>query len=280
MMRHMTAMSSGLALLFVAPGTILQNEDLRILELALEDTARAIEVVTGIQQEPAPSADLIKSVTEAPALDARGRDEKLQTLRDEVSLLQMEFDALQGLPVGHLGARPTGDTLRKSTSVPTGLTPEARAALLRLGSGTNTTVAPRKNARPAQGESTPNSPSKARPNAPKEQNPPSESEADPLSTYSADPVAAARACFYAKQYERGLQLLSGQTTDLQALYWKARILEKVEDYVGAIAALNEIIRLTGGEGYDAKRAETDKAFLEWKRDFLARVEASRKEGSR
>lgn len=255
MMRLQAAFSAGLAAVLVVPGTLVDERALRRLELALDETVRALEVVTGLEQraEGQLAPDLLRAVTEGPILDARGRDEQLQALRNEVSLLQMELDALepgeavaeQALEQPPASAAPAVEGL---TGITTGFDEGLRLLLGDLHR------APAESALPPVVAAAPipaTSPEQA--------------------GYSADPVLEARACYFAGQHERGLSLVEPLSEDPNALYWKARLLEKAERLDEAIAALQKVLTLTG-TGREAERAKTDLEFLEWKRGFVRRMD--------
>ena len=99
MMKHSVGIATGLASLLVLPAALGQQEVERLNE-ALSEISHAIDVMTGIdqalQEEPGRGIDLVLSATETPHLEQRGLDDRLGSLRKEVSLaLQEAKDALR-----------------------------------------------------------------------------------------------------------------------------------------------------------------------------------------
>ncbi len=251
MMKLQAALSAGLAVVLVAPGRLVDERALQRLELALGETVRALEVLAGLEGRQAGqlAPDLLQAVTESPILDPRGRDERLQTLRNDVGLLQMELDSLESTePPAEAAAGPAG-----AAPAPEGLagvTSGLDDALLRFLEDLRRAPSPA--AEPATVAV------------------PVPATSPEREDYSADPVLEARACLFAGRLERGLSLLEPLAADPRALYWKARLLEKLDRLDEAIAALEKAAGLAG-EGREAERIKGDLEFLEWKRGFLRRM---------
>jgi len=266
MLRFQFALSSSLATLLVVP-TFLGQGSITTLQDALSGTRRALEVLKGLEQrlkdEPKAALGLVLSATEPPSGDEAQRDQRLESLRNEVNLLQMELDALQspvldadGAVQSALGARtPLDDgTGPSSAGITTGMDDALRAM---LSEGPNASAVLR-------GET-----NTTRENAAK---PGTSNEKGGESAYSADPLRHGITCYRAGRFTEALELLrplDGAT----ALYWQARTLERLERLDDAIQVMERAVA-KGGEGFDQRRAQTDLEFLRWKRDFVAKLPSS------
>jgi hypothetical protein len=248
-MRMHAALSAGLAALFVLPRFAGTGDDPAVLQASLTRTVRALEVLAGIEarvrvQDAAVVGDVL-SATEPAGTDPAAANEALETLRREVSLLQMELDSLESAPV------PSADSAAAepgagSLSITTGLDETTRRALsLPLGAEQSASEA-----------------------APANEPPPA-----PVSLegpgYSADPLRHALTCLRTGRPERALELLAGRE-DLESLYWRSRALADLERIDEAIELLSRIIA-AAGDDYAARRASTDLEFLRWKQGFRARL---------
>ena len=244
-MRMHAALSAGLAALFVLPRFASQGDDPAVLQASLTRTARALEVLSGIEarvraRDTAVIGDVL-SATEPAGTDPAAANEALETLRREVSLLQMELDSLESAPVPDpAAAKPEPGSL----SITTGLDETTRRALsLPLGAEESSADAPA-----------------AEPPAPVSLEGPG---------YSADPLRHALTCLRTGRPERALELLAGRE-DLESLYWRSRALADLERADEAIELLSRIIA-ADGDDYAARRASTDLEFLRWKQGFRARL---------
>lgn len=270
MMRFQTTIAGLLAALLLVPVLVGQGQ-ITSLEDALSGTRRALEVLRGLEQrlakDPAGVKSLILAATEAPSGGEVERDQRLEALRGEVSLLQMELDAAQspmlaadGSVQSALGARlplelaaaggaqplTTGldDALRELLSVRTPARPGERpAASARSRAGTGA---------PASGAAPP-----------------------PELGYSADPLRHGIAAYRAGRYAEAHELLATLASP-SALYWRARTLERLERLDEAVELMEQAIAL-GGEGFEERHASTDLEFLRWKRDFLRSLPEPRKD---
>lgn len=273
MMRFQTAISGLLAALLVVPVFVGQGH-VSSLQDALGGTRRAIEVLKGLEQrlhdEPAAAMGLILSATESARGDEAQRDRKLEDLRNEVGLLQMELDSIQSPVLGAdgavqsaLGARQPFEAQRPATppGITTGLDDSMRA-LLTEAPGTRTQLWP-ETAEPRAG-------------TPSAQPAPG---AGAESAYSADPLRHGIACYRAGRYGEALALLA-PLTDASALYWQARALERLERLDDAVALMERALAKNdpsgAAAGFEKRRAETDLEFLRWKRDFVKQLPASKK----
>jgi len=267
MMRFQTTVTAVLASLLVVPVLIGQG-NVDTLESALSGTKRAIEVLKGLEkklvEEPANALALVLSATEAPGGTDVQREQRLESLRSEVNLLQMEYDALQspalagdGAVQDLLGTRePLGRTSLPSAGITTGLGDDLRLLL----SG-----APQPRTTPAP--------------APAPHGEESAAAATPESAaggaYSADPLRHGITCYRAGRYAEAYELLA-PLDDASALYWQARTLERLERLDEAVKVMERALA-KGGEGFEARRAQTDLEFLRWKRDFVQQMPAPAKD---
>ncbi len=251
MMRLHSALSAGLAAFFVLPVALpsmgIRQDELQLLEDALSRTVRALEVMGSLEERlrsPDPSmVELVLSSTEQAHLPPAEGGERLETLRREVSLLQMEVDSLE--------ISSSSSPADRAPTITIGLDEELRQAL-RM---------PLHEEPPAAELSPPP------PTGPSE--PSREAQPPTPPGYSADPLRQAVACYRAGRHERALSLLEGRE-DLEALYWRSRCLTQLERTDEAIALLTRIVE-SAGASYAGRRAESDLDFLRWKKDFQARL---------
>jgi tetratricopeptide (TPR) repeat protein len=207
-------------------------------------------------EDPVATLGLILSATEAPAGDEALRDRRLETLRNEVGLLQMELDALQspvlapdGAVQDFLGTRtPLEPAGPPGAGITTGLDDSLRALL---------SEAPSSRLLPV-----PAAPEPARTKGQDGSEPPVD-----VGVYSADPLRQGIACYRAGRYAEAYELLA-PIPDANALYWQARALERLERLDEAVTVMERAVA-KGVEGFELRRAQTDLEFLRWKRDFLA-----------
>ncbi len=237
MMKFHSAITGGLAAFLIVP-LFAQEKALRTLENALLGTDRAIDSLQSLQkritQEPLAGIDLIIAATEPSILDERERDARLETLRNEVNSLQMQFDSL--MHIQNPGAMPPPDGRVPTT----GMDDSVRRALEQLG---------KPDRGPGERKSTnPNHTPQVLPDGP---------------NYSADPVAQARAYYKLGRYQDGLTTLRNSGNAPIALYWKARCLEKLGRVEDSIAELEKVVELSP-DSAEGKRAKTDIEFLSWK----------------
>ena len=275
MLRFQTAIASVLAPLLVVPVFLGQGQ-IANLQDALAGTRRALEVLKGLEQrlheEPAAALGLILSATEVPAGDEAQRDQRLESLRNEVSLLQMELDAMQspmldadGSVQSALGARLSLDPLGRSgnpslptAGITTGMDDSLRALLAEAPS-----------ARAAlRGETSAARPGTSQPGANEEKR--------GENAYSADPLRHGITCYRAGRYAEAYELLL-PLDSATGLYWQARTLERLERLDDAVQVLERALAkgdASGAGGFDQRRAHTDLEFLRWKRDFVASLPSS------
>lgn len=272
MLRFQTAIAGLLAPVLVVP-VFLGQGSIATLQDALAGTLRALEVLKGLEQrlqtDPAATLGLILSATEAPAGEEVQRDRRLDSLRNEVNLLQMELDAMlspvlgaDGAVQGALGTRlaledPGTPGATPAAGITTGLDDSLRALL----SG----------ARPLPRDGSPSveGPGSA----------PASGAGEPAAegAYTADPLRHGITCYRAGRYAEAWNLLA-PLEDAPALYWKARTLERLERLDEAVTTMERAIA-KGGAAPELRRAQTDLEFLIWKRDFVKSLPASGKDRS-
>jgi len=274
MLKFHSALTAGLATLLVAP-TVLQDDDLAILEHTLAKTDQALEILRGLHPRFDTDAQgagrLLLAATEPPVLDEQLRDERLVALREEVSILRSELDRLQApdeLPPLE-STTPEGTVVNVPFDMPgTGPLALTREEALRRAMEPKTATRPR-TSRPTT------EPGMQEP-------PPPEAvavDARPLpegKDYSADPLGHARACYRAGRYQQGLALLRGHE-DPVSMYWRARCLEKLERLQEAVTTLEKVIEKSP-DSAEARRARTDLEFLRWKQGFVKNLPKGMKGG--
>jgi tetratricopeptide (TPR) repeat protein len=255
MLRFQTALASLLGSALVAP-VFLGQGSIATLEDALAGTQRALEVLKSLEQrlqeDPGAALGLLLSATEPAALDEPQLDARFESLRNEVSLLQMELDALQspqlaaGTPGAGAAPLPVLPLSSEPAWVTTGLDDSLRALL-----ASDAPVSPVRPTLRMEGADAPDAGANA---------------------YSADPLRHGIACYRAGRHAEALALLA-PIEGATALYWTARTLERLERLDEAVATMERALAKASaatGEtpGFEPRRAESDLEFMRWKRDFL------------
>jgi tetratricopeptide (TPR) repeat protein len=264
MMRFHSLLSTVLAAVLVVP-PFLGQAPVATLREALAGTTRALDVLHGLEQrlqaDPAAALGLILSATEPASGTVEEREQRLESLRNEVNLLQMQLDALESpvtTPDGEIahflgtqGDLPAPPRPVAPTEITTGLDDGLRSL---LGHPSSTLAGPHGD--PA------NRPTASNPGAPQTGGETARAE----NAYSADPLRHGIACYRAGRYGEAHDLLLA-LDDATALYWRARVLERLDRMDEAVATMEKAI-LQGGEGFDLRRAQTDLEFMRWKQEFL------------
>jgi len=263
MMKFQTTIAASLATILVVPA-VTNGDEIGTLEDALSNTVRALEVLAGIEAKVAQgeegASNLVTAVTEPPILDPRRRDDRLGALRNEVSLLQTELDLLE---TSRPPAAPEHrvDPIAASAAAVSDGTP---LPPVHTGLNASTLDIVRSVTKPEEERSTTRATTGEGGDSRIEVR--TESEG-----YSADPLGQARACYRAKRYEQGAALLAEVTSDAEALYWRARCLEKLDRLDEASKDLKKVIDLVTDD-FQRQRAKTDLEFVEWKKGFLSKLE--------
>jgi len=250
MMRLHFAFSVLLATAVVLPNAARGKQDDVALKGTLSRTVRAIESLNNLREQlEAGEFGAIERLlvqTEAPIMQDRQRDEFLVTLRKEVSGLQMSVDALLTDP--SLKVQPTA---RRSTNAQTaggltsGLSPEMRRAIGAQPNMVDTRSGP-------TGELHTNK---------------REIEAP---GFVADRLRQGRLYFRTGRYEDALGVLKTIKNSVQARYWEARSLERLDRTSAALELYRELSEQTEDASI-AARAKSDLNFLTWKNDFQQRA---------
>ncbi|MFT4709306.1 MAG: hypothetical protein ACI9D0_000027 [Bacteroidia bacterium] len=295
MMKFTGTLSLGLGIVLGVPALTFGGGIPGSLQEALDETVRAIDVLNQVEKKLQVGATLptgvVTRLTEPAILDARGRDMLLDTLRNEVGTLQAKVDrqeilnpSTESMPttMGPVASDlATGPVLAKDgplnlAGISTGMSSNLRTAIS-MGSGNAGST-------PADGGFQP-SPvdlptSKPTQDGATNTNNPSTTEvapkAEPATTvkadspegagYSANPLRQAQACFRAKRYQQGLDLLVGAHKSAEVTYWKARLSEKLGKWSQAIDLYTEL-KDDATAGVYAKQAEQQLEFVIWQRDF-------------
>lgn len=291
MLKFQTLVAAGIGTALVVPA--LGDDRVALLENALAETTRALEVLAGIEElardGDAEAIALVRSATEAPLLDPRQRDDRLMLLRNEVSLLQTEVDALEATPLGSdvppatddptLGSpdRLMGPVLRSDTLAGTLAGTQGPDAMRPLTTGLSDLL------RDSLAED-PNAPAMRRAATVEDTIAKSTTKRSPVSGegagYTADPAGHARVCFRAGRYAEGLAVVPEDTGDAEALFWRARCLEKLDRIEEALAALRRAEELAGVDSALGQRAQNQLSFLEWRQDFHRKSGAASAGGER
>lgn len=263
MLRFNFAINAVLGTLLVTPAVTLGFQHNDTLEATLKRTVASLEELGRIERrlrerDPSAIADAINATEPALATsngDGSARDAALSDLRGVVSKLQGELDELENKAtpqqMTQVARIPTVDVAPTST----------QPAKAELTVGLDDALRRRLGERPrplmveaARTVSTSTeqitSPSKTA----------FESE-----NYAADALRLGRAHYRQGEYDKALAALEG-AQDGEALYWKARCLEKLGRESDAIKAYNAVIALPDA-GYSSQRAKEDLEFLEWRIAF-------------
>ncbi len=260
MLKFQTALMAVLGTALLLPG--LQSQDAtRGLERSLAETTRALEVLAGIQRgiearHPA-AIQLAKQATEPPSGEARVRDNRVVTLRDEVNRLQALSDRMQGASTqareveSTLNALPPVDAeSMPRVIVSTGLSQDAREELIGIA------LPASRNARPVAARPE----TSAAPGAPVD-----------AGEQAADPLRQAQVLYRAGRYEECAAQLKRHDGEPEAAWWRGRALERLERSAEALECYRRAADKAPKESKLQKRAAQDLEFLQWKVDFLKKL---------
>lgn len=308
MMKFTGTLSLGLGIVLGVPALTFGGGIPGSLQEALDETVRAIDVLNQVEKKLQVGANLpdgvVTRLTEPAILDARGRDMLLDNLRNEVGTLQAKVDRQEALnppaaTVGHGSGDPTvmgpmvpGPVTAPNVSkdgplnlagISTGMSSNLRTAIS-MGSGNVgstpdggvTVTEPVKDpTEMSTGDqvATDDKPADTKPKAePAATNSPDSPEGK---GYSADPLRQAQACFRAKRYQQGLDLLVGAPKSAEVTYWKARLSEKLGKWSHAIDLYTEL-KDDATAGVYAEQAEQQLEFVIWQRDFEKKTKGDSK----
>ena len=246
----------GLAGTLLVPAVVLEQDPAGGLTDALSNTRASIASLerlhTSLTQGDYTKVSSTIDATEVPNEASPERDEHLYYLREEVSRLQMRWDALDAafsakapLPVAPVEEEtalqaPTPEP-DKAPLGTTGLNQSARTELVQRLASQEGYVA---------------------------EGLPREKTAYEPAGFTAHAVRHGRAYYKAGRYEEALSLLKQSKEQASARFWIACTLEKLGKTTDAIAAYQEIIDLGADH---AEHASRNRDFLIWKRDFDVRI---------
>ena len=246
MLKYTGIIGSVLASLVIVPTATLGGDrvdsPVESLEVALTQTVEALDLLAGMKSKAetgqAVSAIAARELSEAPLPGDQERDEKLQLLRTQVSLLQQELDILEyrtkDLRTG-TSFKSEGQPVADKPSITKGLRAETMSDIQEL----------------------------KRPD-------PKPSALDlPVEHYgySADPLLHGQACYRAGQYERGIDLLE-PLESAAGQYWYGRCLERAGRLDEAATVYRAVSKLKDSGSY-GERATANLDFVEWKIRFTS-----------
>jgi len=253
MLKFTGIIGSVLASLVVVPAATLGNDrgdsPVESLETALSQTVEALDLLTGMKAKAKEGVEIsamaARELSEDPLPGDEERDQRLQILRTQVSLLQQELDILEF----RMKELRTGTSFRSEGDRPgEGLT-------ITKGLGTDVLTDIRELERPVVQS--------------KELAPPVEHFG-----YSADPLLEGQACYRAGQYERGIDLLENLES-IAGQYWLGRCLERAGYLERAATVYRAVIAAEDGGSF-GERAKTNLDFVEWKIRFSSTLGESPK----
>jgi len=244
MLKYTGIIGSMLASLVIVPSATLQSDrrdsPVESLEAALVQTVDALDLLTGMKARAEKghvvTALAARELSEDPLPGNQERDEKLQILRTQVSLLQQELDLLEF----RMKELRTGTSFRSEGTLP------EQGVKITKGLGTETLTELRTLERPKSK---------------------SEELSEPVehAGYSANPLLEGQACYRAGQYERGIALLENLDS-IEAKYWHGRCLERA-GYLEKAASVYRRVVAAKDAGSFNERAQTNLEFVEWKLRF-------------
>ena len=271
MMKHNYMINIVLGSVLVVPALTLQNGTSDSLADALQKTVEALEAVAGIEQRvqdgsPEAIAEIVR-YTEQPIAndeDPGAPDRMLETLREEVAMLQVEID--EARRKDHLVPMSALDELvfdEPPVNMPAGTTGLDDSMRKFLSSPLQQPAAP--DPLPVVSHLDPQEIEEA-------------TEVKPTSVegegYMADALRLGRALYQKGRYQEGLDVLTRLSEDQEARYWRARCLEKLSRFGEALDAFGTVASDAAG-GHFADRAREDIDFLRWRMSFQGQSKDSK-----
>lgn len=233
----------------LVPAVTLQGGAAQTLRESLDRTLAALETLAGIERHlqagaPEAVAQALEH-TEPPLVlgadDPAARDRLLESLRADVGELEAALERAQhGTAAGGSDAPAA---LAPDSATTTGLDDGLRELLAGQGREARTLFVP-----PAPAERT-------------EQKLALEGQG-----FTADPLRLAQAYYRKGQFEEAVAVLEKHGRGAEALYWKARSLEKLGDHEAAVRTYTAVAEAPDA-GALASRALEDIEFLEWSLEF-------------
>jgi len=266
MLRFNFAVNSVLGALLVTPAVTLGVQHNDSLEGTLKRTIASLEELGCIEQrlqskDASAIADVLRwtePALQTSSANPAARDEALHDLRGVVSRLQRDMDELENTTPPDMLATKTHAaqaqlTIESVAEAPEPMTTGLDDALRRrLGERVRPVLAETPRLIDPQGDDL-----KLSKDA---------KTAFEGSGYAADALRLGRAYYRQSDFAKALTSFEALPNDHEALYWKARCLEKLHRETEAISAYNALIAMPDG-GYSAQRAKEDLEFLEWRLSF-------------
>jgi hypothetical protein len=248
MLKFTQAINVAVAGVLLVPAVTLQGDTAQTLRESLERTLAALETLAGIErhlQAGAPEAVAQALEHSEPPLvlgadDPAARDRLLESLRVDVGLLEAALERAQH------GSAPSGASEPDPVSAAgptTGLDDGLRELLAGQGREARALFVP-----PAPAERA-------------EHKLALEGEG-----FTADPLRLAQAYYRKGQFGEAVAVLEKHGDGAEALYWKARSLEKLGEHEAAVRAYTAVSQAPDA-GALASRALEDIEFLEWSLEF-------------
>jgi len=260
MLKFQTALMAAAGTALLLP-RLASQDTTRGLERSLGETTRALEVLAGIgrgieARHPA-AIQLAKQATESPSGEARVRDNRLVTLRDEVNRLQAMSDRMQGASTqareveSTLQGLPSGDSdSMPRVIVSTGLSQDAREELIGIALPS------------AHG---------ARPAAPRPETQTPAGTPVNVGELAADPLRQAQVLYRAGRYEECAAQLKRHDNEPEAAWWRGRALERLARNGEALECYKRAAESAAKDSSLQKRAAGDLDYLQWKVEFLKKL---------
>lgn len=252
----------GLAGTVLVPAVVLEQDPAGGLTDALANTRASIESLerlhTSLTNGDYAHVATTLDATQSPTGDARESDERLVFLREEVSRLQMRWDALENALSSKV-SRPAPVTTPANAPVVI----EPKTAPSTTGTAPVTTGM-NESARSALAQRLVTQETAAVTSVPQEK-----TSYEPTG-FTAHAVRHGRAYYKAGRYEGALALLSRSTEQAGARFWIACTLEKLGRIDEAIEAYEVVVQSPLDAKY-AQHAQRNREFLLWKRDFESRI---------
>ena len=262
MLKFQTALMALAGTALLLPGLASQDTT-RGLQSSLGETTRALEVLAGIQRgiearHPA-AIQLAKQATESASGEARVRDNRLVTLRDEVNRLQAMSDRMQGASTQ---AREVENTLqalpaKDAESMPhvivsTGLSQDAREELIGIALPASRSARPAPAPTPGASQAPAGTPVN-------------------VGELAADPLRQAQVLYRAGRFEECAAQLKRHDAEPEAAWWRGRALERLSRNVEALECYRHAAEGAPKDSGLQKRAAGDLEYLQWKVDFVKKL---------
>ena len=231
----------------LVPAVTLQGGAAQTLRESLDRTLAALETLAGIErhlQAGAPEAVAQALEHTEPSLvlsadDPAARDRLLESLRADVGQLEA---ALERAQQGSVNGPDAPSAPAPDSATTTGLDDGLRELLAGQGREARALFVP----------------------------PPAERTEQKLALegqgFTADPLRLAQAYYRKGQFEEAVAVLEKHGRGAEALYWKARSLEKLGDHEAAVRTYTAVAEAPDA-GALASRALEDIEFLEWSLEF-------------